>query len=180
MSWSESDPLNPQEMQSEVSHLQEELQGRDQLIEQLSQELFRLAKGNPNFVPEPGGCETHQAQILLILFLQEELQKVEQQVMLEQDQIIIRDAEIEQLWQSVQELIARNQRLEQVVQELPQMYRQKFAERMEPVRERVKQLQQENRQLRTEVQGVSYRTSETDEPDLTQEGSDSGSTFRNV
>jgi hypothetical protein len=47
--------------------------------------------------------------------------------------------------------------LEQVVQELPQIYRRKFEERMTPVREKVAMLQRENRQLQAELQSVSYR-----------------------
>ena len=47
--------------------------------------------------------------------------------------------------------------LEQVVQELPQIYRRKFEERMAPVREKVAILHRENRQLQAELQSVSYR-----------------------
>jgi hypothetical protein len=47
--------------------------------------------------------------------------------------------------------------LEQVVQELPQIYRRKFEERMTPVRDKVTILQRENRQLQAELQSVSYR-----------------------
>jgi predicted nucleic acid-binding Zn-ribbon protein len=44
-----------------------------------------------------------------------------------------------------------------VVQELPGVYRQKFAERIEPIKEKVEQLQKENRQLHAELQSVTYR-----------------------
>jgi vacuolar-type H+-ATPase subunit D/Vma8 len=89
--------------------------------------------------------------------LREQLQDVEQQVTFYQEQIASRDGEIYQLRQSVQELTDRSRMLEQVVQELPHIYRQKFAERMAPVREKVAMLQRENRQLHAELQSVSYR-----------------------
>jgi chromosome segregation ATPase len=89
--------------------------------------------------------------------LREQLQDVEQQVTFYQEQITSRDEEIYQLRQSVQELTDRSRMLEQVVQELPHIYRQKFAERMAPVREKVAMLQRENRQLHAELQSVSYR-----------------------
>jgi vacuolar-type H+-ATPase subunit D/Vma8 len=89
--------------------------------------------------------------------LREQLQDVEQQVTFYQEQIASRDSEIYQLRQSVQELTDRSRMLEQVVQELPEIYRQKFAERMAPVREKVAMLQRENRQLHAELQSVSYR-----------------------
>ena len=143
-----------QTVQSEVTRLREDLRLRDQLVQQLSQELFRLVKGNANFMPQPEVSERHQASMRS---LREQLQEVEQQVQFYQEQIKTRDEEIYQLRQSVQELTDRSRMLEQVVQELPQIYRQKFSERMIPVREKVAMLQRENRQLHTELQSVSYR-----------------------
>ncbi len=145
---------NLQQLQEEVNHLREELQVRDQLVQQLSQELFRLVKGNANFMPSPEVSERHMAEMRA---LREQLQGVEQQVTFYQEQIADRDSEIYQLRQSVQELTDRSRMLEQVVQELPKIYRQKFAERMAPIREKVAQVQRENRQLHAELQSVSYR-----------------------
>lgn len=142
------------QLTAEVAHLREELQMRDNLVQQLSQELFRLVKGNANFLPSPETSERHLAEVRA---LREQLQGVEQQVAFYQEQIQDRDTEIYQLRQTVQELTDRSRMLEQVVQELPKVYRQKFAERMVPVREKVAQLQRENRQLHAELQSVSYR-----------------------
>jgi chromosome segregation ATPase len=149
-------PDNPtfQDLSIEVAQLREELKVRDDLVQQLSQELFRLVKGNTNFMPSPEVSERHLAEVRA---LREQLQGVEQQVTFYQEQITDRDSEIYQLRQSVQELTERSRMLEQVVQELPKVYRQKFAERMAPVREKVAQLQRENRQLQAELQSVSYR-----------------------
>lgn len=143
-----------QDLKTEVAHLHEELQTRDQLVQQLSQELFRLVKGNTGFMPSPDVSERHMAEMRA---LREQLQGVEQQVSFYQEQISARDAEIYQLRQSVQELTDRSRMLEQVVQELPKIYRQKFAERMIPVKEKVAMIQRENRQLHAELQSVSYR-----------------------
>ena len=146
--------LTTKELQAEVSRLNEELQMRDQLVQQLSQELFRLVKGNTGFTPVPEASERQQAQMQA---LREQLQEVEQQVGFYQEQINERDAEVYQLRQSVQELTDRSMMLEQVVQELPGVYHQKFAERIAPVKEKVEMLQKENRQLHAELQSVSYR-----------------------
>lgn len=148
------EPLNPQALQAEISRLREALQMRDQLVQQLSQELFRLVKGNTNFIPNPEVSLQQEAQVKA---LREQLEAVEQQVNFYQEQIADRDQEIYQLRQSVQELTDRSRMLEQAVQELPQVYREKFAERMEPVKEKVAMLQRENRQLHAELQSVSYR-----------------------
>lgn len=148
------DTPNLPELQVEVAHLREELQMRDQLVQQLSQELFRLVKGNTGFMPSPEVSERHLSEMRA---LREQLQGVEQQVTFYQEQITSRDTEIYQLRQSVQELTDRSRMLEQVVQELPRVYREKFAERIAPIKEKVAMLQRENRQLHAELQSVSYR-----------------------
>ncbi len=149
-----SNSFSLQSQQAEVSRLQEALQTRDQLVQQLSQELFRLVKGNTTFIPNSENSENYEAQLKA---LREQLEAVEQQVKFYQEQIAERDQEIYQLRQSVQELTERSRMLEQAVQELPNVYREKFAERIEPVKEKVAMLQRENRQLHAELQSVSYR-----------------------
>lgn len=151
---SQSDTPNIQALSTEVSQLRQELQLRDQLVQQLSQELFRLVKGNTRFIPQRPETECDLSQLEA---LREQLQSIEQQVTFYQEQITSRDSEIHQLRQSVQELTDRSRMLEQVVQELPQIYRRKFEERMTPVRDKVAMLQRENRQLQAELQSVSYR-----------------------
>ena len=121
--------------QAEVVRLQDELQMRDELVQQLSQELFRLVKGNTGFIPSPVTSEQHQAEVRA---LREQLSGVEQQVSFYQEQLDDRNTETLQLRQTVQELTDRTRMLEQVVQELPKVYRQKFAERLDTVRQKVR------------------------------------------
>ena len=141
--------------QAEVTRLQEELQMRDELVQQLSRELFRLVKGNAGVMPTT--TESSEQQQAEVRALREQLQSVEQQVTFYQGQLEERSNETVQLRQTVQELTDRTRMLEQVVQELPKVYRQKFDDRMETVREKVKTLQGENRRLQAELQSVSYR-----------------------
>jgi chromosome segregation ATPase len=149
-----TESLNPQELRAEVAHLQEEVKMRDQLVQQLSQELFRLVKGSGQ---EATPAATTQGQNEQLQLLHGQLAEVEQQVEFYQQQIAERDRELVQQRQTVQELNDRARMLEQVVQELPEIYKQKFAERLKPVQERVEMLQRENRQLHSELQSVSYR-----------------------
>ncbi len=139
---------------SEVAQLREELAMRDQLVQQLSQELFRLVKGNQDFMPAPEVSEQHQQEVSS---LRNQLQKLEEQVTFYQEQVESRDEETYQLRQTTQELTDRTRMLEQVVQELPRIYKEKFAERMNAVKDRVAKIQQENRQLQAELQSTSYR-----------------------
>ncbi|MBE9138139.1 hypothetical protein IQ254_13250 [Nodosilinea sp. LEGE 07088] len=142
------------EQQAEIVRLESELAIRDQLVQQLSQELFRLVKGNTGFVPSPEVSEQHQAEMTA---LRDQLRGVEKQIDFYQGQLEERDGEVMQLRQTVQELTDRTRMLEQVVQELPTVYRQKFADRMAAVKQRVAEIQRENRQLQAELQSVSYR-----------------------
>jgi len=140
--------------QSEIVRLKEELEMRDQLVQQLSQELFRLVKGNQDFLPTPAVSEQHQSEVRS---LRDQLHKLEEQVTFYQSQIEERDEETHHLRQTTQELTDRTRMLEQVVQELPRIYKEKFAERMNAVKERVARIQQENRELQAELQSTSYR-----------------------
>ncbi|MGB3135571.1 MAG: Npun_F5560 family protein [Nodosilinea sp.] len=142
------------EHQAEIARLESELAIRDQLVQQLSQELFRLVKGNAGFVPSPEVSEQHQAEMSA---LRDQLRGVEKQIDFYQGQLEDRDSEVLQLRQTVQELTDRTRMLEQVVQELPTVYRQKFADRMAAVKQRVAEIQRENHQLQAELQSVSYR-----------------------
>ena len=152
--------MNPAEftptpdLPTEDTRLRDELQMRDRLVQQLSQELFRLVKGNPGLVPSAEASERQQVEAQA---LRDQLHEVEQQVAFYQDQLAEKDSEIYQLRQSVQELGDRSRMLEQVVQDLPNLYRQKFEDRLEAVRDRVAALQQENRNLQAELQSLSYR-----------------------
>ncbi|TVQ58160.1 MAG: hypothetical protein EA366_07245 [Spirulina sp. DLM2.Bin59] len=145
---------NTNSLRSEISRLKEELQTRDQLVQQLSQELFRLVKGNTEFMPQPEVSDRHKAEMRM---LREQLQEVEQQVTFYQQQIASRDQEVHGLRRSVQELSDRSRMLEQALQEMPHIYRRKFEERMVPVKEKIDRIQRENRQLHVELQSVSYR-----------------------
>lgn len=141
-------------LQAEIAHLQGELQLRDQLVEQLSQELFRLVKKTPDAASQTVASEEYQSQLER---LKAQIADIEEQVNFDQRQISHRDAEIEELRNKVNSLTKRNQTLEKMLQDLPQIYRQKFAERMKPVKAKVEQLQQENQQLQAQVQTLTYR-----------------------
>ncbi|MEL6351962.1 MAG: Npun_F5560 family protein [Cyanobacteria bacterium J06627_28] len=140
--------------QAEIARLKEELEMRDQLVQQLSQELFRLVKGNQDFLPTPEVSEQHQQEVRS---LRAQMQQLEEQVTFYQNQLEARDEESQQLRQTSQELTDRTRMLEQVVQELPRIYKEKFAERMDAVKDRVARIQQENRELQAELQSTSYR-----------------------
>lgn len=141
---------------------EQELMVRDQLVEQLSEELYRLMAQHPELFArfyQARQAETANAELLQTL--QEQLQQVEGQITFYQEQINLyqeqmqhRQDEIGQLQEAMQEMGDRNQMLEKVIQEMPEVYRQKFAERLTQVKAKVESLQQENRQLRGELRNM--------------------------
>lgn len=143
-------------LQQEISLLKVELEQKDLLVQQLSEELFRLVKGNTAFLPNPEVHEQHSEEMR---FLEQKLAAVENQLMLSRAQIQERDREAIELRQTIQEMSDRNRMLEQVVQELPNIYRAKFAERIVPIKQKIEALQKENRQLHIELQSLSFRLS---------------------
>ncbi len=144
-------PSNLSALKTEIAHFREELNMRDQLVQQLSQELFRIVKSDhPSPMAIVGG--DHRGEIRV---LREQLQGVETQVHYYQNKLQNRDQEIQQLRCTVRELSARSRMLEQVVQELPRIYSQKFAERLAPIREKIANLHRDNQRLQSELQQVS-------------------------
>lgn len=144
-------------LQAEITHLKAELQLRDQLVDQLSQELFRLINNRSQVNSQPTTSDNHQWQLDS---LKAQMANIEEQVSLDQRQIANRDAEIQELRTQVKTLTERNRSLEQMLQDLPQIYRQKFAQRIKPVKQKVEQLQQENQQLHSKVQTLTKRLAE--------------------
>lgn len=147
-------PTNISTLKAEVVRFREELSTRDQLVRQLSQELFRLVKDNTPYAPRPEVAGDYRAEVRL---LREQLQGVERQVHFYQDQLQRRDLEIQQLRQTIRELSERSQMLEQVIRDLPKVYTQKFAERLAPIKTKIMALQSENRQLQANLIAVTDR-----------------------
>jgi hypothetical protein len=144
----------PPDVAQELMTLKQQIRGRDQLVEQLSTELFRMVRAHPPALPAAispphpsSGMTNPDAERL-----RQELQAIEQQIAFYQDQIDKRDAEIAQLQKNCQVLSERNQSLELIVQELPVVYRQKFADRLDQVKSKVQSLQSENQRLSHQLQ----------------------------
>lgn len=154
------DPNNvplPEALATEVQQLRQQLQLRDQLVNQLSAELFRMVKTHP---PALAASTTavNAPTSPVTTATQDELQHLEQQIEFYQTQIDKRDIEIGRLQKSCQILSERNQMLEHIIQELPEVYRQKFTDRLDLVKSKVQSLQTENRRLQNELQQLNTRS----------------------
>lgn len=159
-----SQPRISEDMQTEILQLNEQLQLRDQLVDQLSTELYRMIKTNPAALPPAQGIAiTEKSEPSLPPSpisdggaLRPDITTLESQIEFYQAQIDKRDAQITHLQNSCQSLSERNQMLERVIQELPEVYRQKFSQRLDQVKTKVKFLQLENRRLYSVLQDSNH------------------------
>jgi chromosome segregation ATPase len=141
----------------ELEQLRRQLQVRDQLVEQLSTELFRMVRTHPPALPMRAIAAT-TVPLTPEAALRSDVRRLEQQIEFYQGQIDKRDAEIARLQQSCQTLSERNQMLEHIIQELPEVYRQKFTDRLEQVKSKLQSLQTENRRLQGQLQQVNTQS----------------------
>jgi septal ring factor EnvC (AmiA/AmiB activator) len=151
----------PNEVEQELAQLRRQLQQRDRLVEQLSSELFRMVKSHPPALP--AASSSPSSALALVpqtpeASLRDDLRRLEEQIEFYQSQIDKRDLEVGRLQKSCQVLSDRNQMLERIIQELPEVYRQKFADRLEAVKSKFQTLQTENRRLQGELQQVNGRS----------------------
>ncbi len=147
----------PQAAAQELAQLRQQVQLRDQLVEQLSTELFRMVKTHPPLLSGSSSAVPTVSANPEAESLRSDLKRIEQQIEFYQSQIDKRDAEILRLQKSCQVLSDRNQMLEQIIQQLPEVYRQKFTDRLDSVKSKVQSLQTENRRLNSELQQVNSR-----------------------
>jgi chromosome segregation ATPase len=155
----------PQAVEPEVAQLRHQLQLRDRLIDQLSTELFRMVKTHPPALPPSSSSSSSASSGSSALVTQTteaslrgDLRRMEQQIEFYQSQIDKRDLEISRLQKSCQTLSDRNQMLERIIQELPEVYRQKFSDRLDAVKSKFQSLQTENRRLHSELQQMNARS----------------------
>lgn len=143
-------------------NLADELLVRDQLVQQLSEELYQLMVQHPElFVRFYQARKAEAANAEALKLLQVQIQQVEAQITAYQEQILAyqqqaqsREAEMNDLKAQVIELSDRNQMLERVIQEMPEVYRQKFSERLGQVKLKIESLEKENAQLRAELRNL--------------------------
>lgn len=142
----------------EIDELKHQLKMRDQLVQQLSGQLFQMVQEHPPALPA-ARSSLRQDSINIAQastpgsdsVSREDLKALEEQISFYQNQIDQRDTAIGKLKQSCQELSDRNQMLENVIQELPEVYRQQFALRLEQFKEKLNTLKAENHRLMGEL-----------------------------
>lgn len=118
------------------SALLAELEQKDRLIEQLSEELMRYLQ-QPAIAPDSVATATATTG----------------EVEASRQPLLAAGGDNRDL----QELTARNQELTGLLQELPEIYQNKFACRLKPIEAELERLQVDNQKLRAEVKSLHYR-----------------------
>ncbi len=154
--------------------LQQDIQIRDQLVKQLSEEMYRLMLNKPELFLQfyQARQDAKQAQKVTeetlhqlnelqqqALALTDQLAFYQAQIEERDQEIMQRDREIQRLQQSLQEFNERNQMLEKVIQEMPEVYRQKFSQRLEQVKVKLENLEFENQRLKAQLRQAHHPVS---------------------
>ncbi len=143
-------------LEREIIQLRQQLAARDQLVDQLSSELFRQIQAHPPLLAAAAESQL-TSPISQSDSLRQELQAVEQQIEFYQQQIDDRDTEINRLQSSCQSLSERNQVLERLIQELPEVYKHQFSDRLDQVKNKMQSLQTENQRLYSQIHQAEER-----------------------
>ncbi len=143
---------DPTLMEKELKHLRQQLTARDQLVDQLSSELFRVIQAHPPLLAPATETQMTVGPMSQTDRLRQELRAVQEQIEFYQQQIDDRDTEISRLQNSCQSLSERNQMLERLIQELPEVYKNQFSDRLDQVKNKMQTLQTENQRLYSQIQ----------------------------
>lgn len=139
-------------LRDQNQRLQQELQQKDVLIQELSEELLRLVKGNISV--EHSFPADQQSEVRS---LTQKLHNANEQLILSQLLLKEREQEISELRQALVDAHAYGSALQAKIESLPEVYGSKFSERMEPVKSKVEELQKEKDLLTSEVQNLAHR-----------------------
>ena len=118
-----------------------ELEQKNRLIEQLSEELMR-------YMQQPAIAADRAVEPDLSAGAGEAVASDAPSLELENDDRGNGD---------LQALATRNQELTKLLQELPEIYQNKFADRLKPIEAELDRLQADNQKLRAEVKSLNYR-----------------------
>jgi chromosome segregation ATPase len=150
---------------SELQQLRQELEQKDLLVQQLSEELFRLVRDNAGMAANPEVVKYHALeQEQVVSQFSQQLAATQEELSHTQMLLTAQQQENVELRQQNAQMSDRQKQLEQIVEELPNVYRAKFAERMVQIKAKVEMLQRENRQLHAELQSLSYRLANRSRP----------------
>ncbi|APB34370.1 hypothetical protein GlitD10_2044 [Gloeomargarita lithophora Alchichica-D10] len=133
----------------ELQRLKGQLHQYNHLVQQLSEELFHRLH------------QERQVDAATVVALQGQIQKLQGELQAVQQHIHQREQELVQVHGSLVAARERNQNLETILRDLPEVYRRRFNARLAPVKEQLSRLQEENRRLQGELQRYGALTQTT-------------------
>jgi chromosome segregation ATPase len=120
-----------------------QLAEKDQLIQQLAQELIQVNQHN-RILQQQSEIPRVEAAFE---GRREQMQWLEKQVGELRGEIAQKEQENLTLLDNLQTVQQENQKLQQYLRDLPELYRQKFTERLTPIKHRLHQIESENKRL---------------------------------
>lgn len=150
----------PIEPRSEIDDLRHALHDRDTLIRQLVGELMRSnqqtrehqrSEVSLSGSVDPAAMHEHK------LHLDGTIRQLELQLQSAREELAKRETDLRLSFGRIQELSEQNRLLEKTLQDVHELYRHKFTERLRPVTEKFQSLQTDNDRLRSEVDGMGRK-----------------------
>lgn len=141
-------------LRDENNRLRQELEQKDILIQELSEEVLRLVKGNITLELDQGLAAQQESEVRS---LAQKLRHSEEQLILSQLLLRERDQQISELRQALDHAENESRELQARIDSLPEVYSSKFSERMEPIKSKVEELQKQKDLLTSEIQTLSQR-----------------------
>lgn len=152
---------------AEAVELRRMLEERDALVRQMVTELVRVNQQNRQLqmsldqVQRPAASSQDQDQIMALRsqnqYLEDNVRRLEGQLKAARDEVNEREGGLRALLGKIQDLSENNRQLEQHLHDVPELYRRKFTERLNPVTACIENIQTENRRLQGEVQGMAQK-----------------------
>lgn len=124
----------------ELKRLKAQIHQYSHLVNQLSAELFQRLH------------QERQVDAGTVVALQTQVQTLQAELQQHQHFLQQREQELVQAHGSLVSARERNQNLETILRDLPEVYRRRFNARLAPVKEQLSRLQEENRRLQGELQ----------------------------
>ena len=153
--------------QAEAVELRRMLEDRDALIRQTVTELVRVNQQNRQLqmsldqAQRPATTSQDEDQLMALRsqnqYLEDNVRRLEGQVKAARDEVNERESGLRALLGKIQDLSENNRQLEKHLNDVPELYRRKFTERLNPVTACIENIQTENRRLQGEVQGMAQK-----------------------
>jgi len=138
---------------SSLDALQQQLQDRDRLIQQLAQEIVQVNQHNRSLQQTLDQSSSSRGSV-------DPAPELDRQVQRLREELTLKEKEIFALQERMQQVQQENHKLQQYLRDVPELYKRKFSERLAPFKERMNQVESENLRLHQFIEDLDRQLPE--------------------